>query len=88
MKPILLTRHAIDNVALRGGTEEEVAYTVENSVWEPAKLDRLECRMNFVFNAYWNGRYFETKQIRAVFVEEEDTIAVVTVYVYYFGRRE
>ena len=40
--------------------------------------------MNFVFNSLWNGRQYQTKQVNPIFVEEEDGIAVVTVYVYYF----
>ena len=52
--------------------------------WEPAKLGRQQSRMNFVFNSLWNGRQYQTKQVNPIFVEEEDGIAVVTVYVYYF----
>ena len=34
--------------------------------------------------AEWAGRFFHTKQIEAIVVEEENTLVVITVYVYYF----
>ena len=40
--------------------------------------------MNFPFNSEWNGRWYRTKQVRPIFVEEEEEIVVVTVYTYYF----
>ena len=44
----------------------------------------FECRKNFAFNAELNGKYYSTRQIRPIFVEEPDEIVVVTIYVYYF----
>ncbi len=44
----------------------------------------MDCRMDFPFGQEWNGTYYETKQVRPVFVEEEAEIVVVTVYTYYF----
>jgi hypothetical protein len=40
--------------------------------------------MDFEFNNIWNKKYYKTKQVRPIFVEEKDRITVVTVYVYYF----
>jgi hypothetical protein len=31
------------------------------------------------------GRYYETKQVMAVVVEETERLLVVTVYAFYFG---
>ena len=50
-----------------------------------AKLGRLAFRKNFVFEAEWKGRYYETKQIMAIVKEEPERLVVVTVYVFYFG---
>lgn len=50
----------------------------------PAERGRLECRMNFPFARQWNHRWYATKQVRPVFVEELSEIVVVTVYTYYF----
>lgn len=44
----------------------------------------MECRMNFIYGRIWNGKRYETKQVRPIFVEQAEEIVVVTVYVYYF----
>lgn len=84
MKPIRLSAHARDNAGFRGATEDEVLETIRTSRWHPAKRNRFECRKDFAFGREWNGKFYETKQVRPVFVGEEKEIVVVTVYVYYF----
>ena len=53
-------------------------------LWQPAERGRLEVRKDSSFAGTWNGRFFQTKQIRPIFVEEAEEIVVVTVYTYYF----
>jgi hypothetical protein len=36
------------------------------------------------YDKQWNGKFYETKQGRPVFVEEATEIVVVTVYTYEF----
>jgi len=84
VKQIVFSGHAVDNMRFRGATEDEVIETIQASSWEPAEQRRLECRKDFPFEGDWNGKYYATKQVRPIFVEESDRIAVVTVYVYYF----
>jgi hypothetical protein len=31
----------------------------------------------------WNGKYYKTKEVKPVFVDEENEIVVITVYTYY-----
>jgi hypothetical protein len=52
--------------------------------WEPAELDRMECRKTFPFNRTWYSRLYGTREVRPIFIEEADKIVVVTVYTYYF----
>lgn len=66
----------------RGATEQEVMDAIRTAPWKPAELGRWECRKNFDYGRDWNGRFYATKQVRPIFVEEDDEI--VTVYVYYF----
>jgi len=84
MKQIRLSGHARDNMRYRGATEQEVIETIRTSTWESAELGRLQCRKDFTYKQEWNGKFYTTKQIRPIFVEEDDEIVVVTVYVYYF----
>jgi hypothetical protein len=84
MKPIRLSGHARENMHYRGATEQEVVEAIRTASWGPAERRRLECRKDFVYGQDWNGRFYATKQVRPIFVEEADEIVVVTVYVYYF----
>jgi len=83
-KPIRLSGHARGNLVFRGTTEEEIAEAIRTAIWGSAELGRLECRKNFAYGREWNGKFYEMKQVRPIFVEEADEIVVVTVYVYYF----
>ncbi len=84
MKPIRCSEHARENMLYRGATEQEVIDAIQTATWMPADKGRWECRKNFTYNQVWNGRFYATKQVRSIFVEEADEIVVVTVYVYYF----
>jgi len=84
MKPIRLTRHALEQCAERGATEAEVCYTVEHGSREPAKHERLLCRYNFSYDGLWQGQHYAIKQVAPVIKEEPDEIVVVTVYTFFF----
>lgn len=84
MKPIRLSGHAKDQVIFRGTSEEEVIEAIETSEWQPAGLDRLECKKDFPYDKEWNNVYYKTKQIRPIFIEEGKEIIVITVYTYFF----
>jgi len=84
MKPIRLSGHARENMRYRGATESEIVDVIRTVLWQPANRGRLECRKDFVYEREWNRKYYATKQVRPIFVDETDEIVVVTVYVYYF----
>jgi len=83
-KPIKLSIHAKIRASLRGATEEEIIETIKTAKWQKSELDKLECSKDFAFNKIWNNKFYKTKQVRPIFIEEEKEIVVVTVYVYYF----
>ena len=85
MKRIVFSPHALEQIALRGGTEDEVLATISEGERLPTKLGRTAIRKNFPFRSEWKGRYYEIKQVMPIVVEEDDTVVVVTVYVFYFG---
>lgn len=62
----------------------EVEQSIESESWEKVEFGRLQCRKDFSYGREWNGKKYETKQVRPVFVEEENEIVVVTVYTYFF----
>ncbi len=85
MKPIVFTRHALVQMQERGATQEEVELSIGTGEPEPAKLGRQAFRKNFSFEEMWKGRYYTVKQVMSVVAEEQDSLFVVTVYVFYFG---
>ncbi|MFN3479952.1 MAG: DUF4258 domain-containing protein [Thermodesulfovibrionales bacterium] len=84
-KPIKFSQHALDNMADRGASREEVELTVRTGECFPAKKGRLSFRKNFNYNAIWKGKFYQVKQVIPVVVEEPDKFVVVTVYVYFIG---
>ncbi len=84
MKSIRFSGHALEQLAFRGATMEEVEKAILEEDWQSAHQNRMECRMNFPFKKEWNGKVFGTKQVRPIFIEKPEEILVVTVYTYYF----
>ena len=79
-KPIRLSGHASIQISRRGVFREELEEAIRKASWQPAELDRLECRKDFAYNREWNGKFYHTKQVRPIFVEELNEILVITVY--------
>lgn len=84
MKPIRLSAHAPSYTERRGFSVGDVERAIRTSPWEPAELGRFHCRTDFRFQREWNGKFYETRQVRPVFVEEPEEIVVITVYTYYY----
>lgn len=88
MKNIVFSQHALDQLADRGASEEEVERSIREGEEVPAKKGRRAFRKNFPFNAEWKGKHYEIKQVMPVVVEEAKEIVVVTVYAFYFGGKK
>lgn len=85
MKNIRISNHAYDQIKRRGTDEFEVVHAIQNGKWENAELSRLQSNFKFDYNAVWNGKTYKYKQVKPIFVDE-DEIVVVTVYTYYFNE--
>ncbi len=83
-KAIFISGHARQQITFRGTSEQEIVEAIQTETWTPAQSGRLECRKDFPFNSDWNGKYYTTKQVRPIFVDEPTQIVVVTVYTYFF----
>ena len=83
-KGIRLSRHAAEYGPVRGFAVEEVETAIRLASWTQAAEARWACEHDFEFQGVWNGKRFQTKRVRPIFVEEPEEIVVVTVYVYYF----
>ncbi|MHB8655279.1 MAG: DUF4258 domain-containing protein [Terriglobia bacterium] len=83
---VRLHPHAIERLAERGATEEEVVAAIRAGERFPAKFDRTGFRHNFPFNQEWLGRRYANKQVEAYAVEEDEKESwlVITIIVKYF----
>jgi len=84
MKSVRLTSHALEQMIERGATEEETKKAIAQGAREPAKRGRFIYRLNFQYNAEWQGKFYAIKQVAPVVAEAQNEIIVVTVYTFYF----
>lgn len=82
-KRVRLSKHALEQCGERGTNEQEIITAISSSPWLPARGNKLECKYAFQHNATWSNGYYAIKEVRPIFVEEQDEIVVVTVYTYY-----
>lgn len=83
-KPIELTRHAREQMNLRGASESEVRQSILEGHREPAKKGRCLFRYNFVYQQTWQGQHYAIKQVAPVVVEDQGKLVVITVYTFFF----
>lgn len=85
MKNIVISKHAERQMLLRSAGKEEVFETILNGDVQKAKNNKLHSLLKFEFNDYSivNDKYYNSKTIDVIFVEEENEIVVITVKVYY-----
>jgi hypothetical protein len=84
MKKIRFSKHAAERLSIRGTNENEVTEAIKAGSREPAKNNRIICRLNFEFNSMWQGVKYSVKQVAPVIKEDDDQIIVITVYTYFF----
>ena len=85
MKTLRFSRHALDQMRLRGAASEEVTEAVEAMPWQPARRGKYQSRKTFVFGrpSPINGQIYPFKTVLVIFADEPNEIVVVTVLVYY-----
>ena len=69
---------------MRGATEAEIKEAILKGSREAAKYGNEIRRSNFKFENTWQGKYYLTKQVAPVIMEETNKIVVITVYTFYF----
>jgi hypothetical protein len=82
--PVEFIEHAVEQAELRGVSLDQVREAIRTGEAVPAKKSRIGYRKNFPYGSVWKERYYETKQVLAIAIRENDTILVITVYAFYF----
>jgi len=76
--------HAQERMLERGATKEEIIAAIENGESFIGKHNRIGFRRNFVFDNYWNKKYYKNKQLEVISKKENNDWLVLTVIVKYF----
>jgi hypothetical protein len=84
MEKIVFSAHAMQQMAERGASKEEVIKTVNKGEKFPAKHNRVAYRRNFQYNSRWGEGFYHTKQVMPITKEEAGRIVIITVYTFYF----
>ena len=87
MKEIIFTKHAIQRLEERKTNIEEVKQAIQTSKWQKAEKERLTCALSFSFKNMHFDKYYCSKEVVPIFVEEKNRIVVITVYTY-FSQKE
>ncbi len=72
MKPVRLTKHAVQQCVERGASESEVVEAIARGVREQARHGRWMYRHTFEYGATWRGKFYALKQVAPVVVEEQN----------------
>jgi hypothetical protein len=75
--------HALERMAERGATEDEVLKTLETGKISIAKFGRRMYSMSFPFGNYWRSQFYKGKHIDAYVADDEENIIVITIIVKY-----
>jgi hypothetical protein len=86
-KPIYFTKHALKQIKDRQATKQEVIDAIKKSHWQPAEKGRWTTSQMFPFQKEHYGRYYSSKEVVPIFVEEDKQIMVITVYTFFSQRR-
>ena len=80
---IVIEPHTLKRAEERGTNADEITTVLGQGVEIPARGNRKAKAKVFTFKRERLGKYYEEKRVEVVYVEEEETIITVTVYVFY-----
>jgi hypothetical protein len=80
---IQIEPHTLQRAEERGTNIEEIQIVLEQGEEIPARGNRKAKAKVFTFKKERLGRYYEEKRVEVIYVEDEEIIFTVTVYVFY-----
>jgi hypothetical protein len=78
-----LIEHAKERASERGATEDEIHRVLSTGNEVQVRRGRKGKEMVFEYGREWLGKRYPQKKVRAIYVEEDDEIVVITVKVFY-----
>ncbi len=84
-KPIHFSKHALEQMRLRGASQAEVIEAIETAPAQPAKYGKFQVRKRFKYDqpSPVNQKIYAYKVIQVIFADEATARTVVTVLVFY-----
>ena len=80
---IQIEPHTLQRAEERGTNIDEIKIVLEQGVEIPARGNRKAKAKVFTFKKERLGKYYEEKRVEVIYLEEEDKVITVTVYVFY-----
>ena len=80
---IRIEPHTLERANERGASKEEIIQTIKSGLPIEAKAGRKAKALIVEFKQKRNDKYYEQKKIEVYYIEENNTIITVTVYVFY-----
>lgn len=80
---IQIEPHTLLRAEERGANIEEIRIVLELGTDIPARGNRKAKAKVFIFRKERFGTYYEEKRVEVIYVEENNAIITVTVYVFY-----
>ena len=80
---IRIEPHTLERANERGASKEEIIQAIKNGLPVEAKAGRKAKALIADFKQKRNDKYYEQKKIEVYYLEENNTIITVTVYVFY-----
>ena len=84
---VTIIDHARRRMPERGVSEGEVQEVLARGQPAEARGGRQALELVFAYNNYWQGRFYQQKKVKIIYVEEGADQVVITIYAYY-GRWE
>lgn len=78
------TKHALKQSNDRGISQDEVKDTILYTRWIDAERGRFSTKKVFEYNKIWEGILYKQKEVKAIFIKENDKIIVITAIARYF----
>ena len=80
---ILIEPHTLERAEERGASLSEIEDEIHAGFSIPARGNRLAKARVYPFKQERLGKYYEQKRVEVIYVEEQESIVTVTVYVFY-----
>ena len=82
---VVIIDHARRRMPERGVSEDDIKKVLARGRPAEARGGRQALELVIPYNSYWQGRFYEQKKVKIVYVEEGADRVVITIYAYY-GR--